>query len=101
MRAYEKRFSDCSSDVCSSDPGTIDAGATLLLAPMFDPAMPVRVIERERPGFVFGVPTMLVALADEAERSRCDVPSFQRKIGRASCRARVCHTCRSRWSASP
>ncbi|MEO6582551.1 MAG: AMP-binding protein [Sphingomicrobium sp.] len=58
--------------------GTIDAGATLLLAPMFDPAMIVAVIERERPGFVFGVPTMLAALADEAERSGLDVSSFER-----------------------
>ncbi|MEO7365848.1 MAG: AMP-binding protein [Sphingomicrobium sp.] len=58
--------------------GPIGAGATVLLAPMFDPEMIVAVIERERPGFVFGVPTMLVALADEAERSGRDVSSFQR-----------------------
>lgn len=58
--------------------GTIDAGATILLAPMFDPALIVRAIERERPGFLLAVPTMLVALADEAERSRRDVSSFRR-----------------------
>jgi len=58
--------------------GIIDAGATLLLPPMFDPAMIVRVIERERPGFLLGVPTMLVALVDEAVRSGGDVSSFKR-----------------------
>ena len=58
--------------------GIIDAGATLLLPPMFDPAMIVRVIERERPGFLLGVPTMLVALVDEAVRSGRDVSSFKR-----------------------
>ena len=51
-------------------------GATILLAPMFDPAMIVRVIERERPGFILGVPTMLVALVDEAVRSGRDVSSI-------------------------
>jgi len=58
--------------------GSIDAGATILLAPIFDPVMIVRVIERERPGFLLGVPTMLVALVDEAVRSGRDVSSFQR-----------------------
>ncbi|MEO8547724.1 MAG: AMP-binding protein [Sphingomicrobium sp.] len=58
--------------------GILDAGATMLLTPMFDPAMIVRVIERERPGFLLGVPTMLVALVDEAVRSGRDVSSFQR-----------------------
>jgi len=58
--------------------GIIDAGATMLLAPMFDPAMTMRVIERERPGFLLGVPTMLVALVDEAARSGRDVSCFKR-----------------------
>ncbi|WP_309662074.1 AMP-binding protein [Sphingomonas sp.] len=58
--------------------GIIDAGATMLLAPIFDPVMIVRVIERERPGYLLGVPTMLVALVDEAVRSGRDVSSFQR-----------------------
>ncbi len=58
--------------------GIIDAGATMLLPPMFDPAMIVRVIEREQPGFLLGVPTMLVALVDEAVRSGRDVSSFKR-----------------------
>jgi fatty-acyl-CoA synthase len=58
--------------------GSIGAGATMLLAPVFDPAMIVKVIERERPGFLLGVPTMLVALVDEAVRSGRDVSSFRR-----------------------
>jgi fatty-acyl-CoA synthase len=58
--------------------GIIDAGATILLAPMFDPAMIVRVVERERPQFLLAVPTMLVALTDEAVRSGRDVSSFER-----------------------
>lgn len=58
--------------------GIIDAGATMLLPPMFDPAMIVKVIERERPGHLLGVPTMLVALVDEAVRSGRDVSSFRR-----------------------
>jgi fatty-acyl-CoA synthase len=57
--------------------GVIGAGATILLAPMFDPAMLVRVIERERPTFLLAVPTMLVGLADEAVRSGADVSSFK------------------------
>jgi fatty-acyl-CoA synthase len=58
--------------------GPIDAGGTILFAPMFDPPMLVRVIERDRPEFLFAVPTMLVALADEAVRSGRDVSSFGR-----------------------
>ena len=58
--------------------GIIDAGSTILLAPIFDPAMIVRVIERERPGFLLAVPTMLVALVDESARSGRDVSSFER-----------------------
>ena len=57
--------------------GIIDAGATMLLAPMFDPAMLVEVIERERPAFMLAVPTMLVGLVDEAVRTGRDVSSFK------------------------
>jgi fatty-acyl-CoA synthase len=58
--------------------GTIAAGATIALAPVFDPAAIVAAIERERPGFLLGVPTMLVALVDEALRSGRDVSSLKR-----------------------
>jgi fatty-acyl-CoA synthase len=58
--------------------GVIGAGATMLLAPMFDPATIVRVIERERPDVLLGVPTMLVALCDEAGRSGLQGSSLRR-----------------------
>jgi fatty-acyl-CoA synthase len=66
--------SGCAILVC----GSIGVGAAMLLAPMFDPAMIVKVIEREKPRFVLGVPTMLVALIDEAVRSGRDVSSVKR-----------------------
>lgn len=58
--------------------GGLGAGCTMLLAPMFDPEMIVKVIERERTKFFLGVPTMLVALIDEVRRSGRDVSSTQR-----------------------
>jgi len=51
---------------------------TMLLAPMFDPAVIASVIEKERAKFILGVPTMLVALIDEVRRSGQDVSSTQR-----------------------
>jgi len=53
-------------------------GATMLLAPLFDPEMIIRVIERERTKFILGVPTMIVALIDEAVKSGRDVSSIRR-----------------------
>jgi len=58
--------------------GGLGIGATMLLAPMFDPAMIVEVIARERTGYILGVPTMLVALVDEVEKSGRDVSSISR-----------------------
>lgn len=58
--------------------GGFARGATQLLAPQFDPDMIIRVIERERPRFMLGVPTMIVALIDAAERSGRDVSSIER-----------------------
>jgi acyl-CoA synthetase (AMP-forming)/AMP-acid ligase II len=57
--------------------GPLVVGGTMLLAPQFDPAMITQVVERERPGFLLGVPTMLVALMDEAQRSGRDVSSVR------------------------
>lgn len=53
---------------------------TMLLAPMFDPAIVAQVIERERATFILGVPTMLVALIDEVRRSGRDISSTQRMM---------------------
>jgi fatty-acyl-CoA synthase len=58
--------------------GGLGVGATQLLAPMFDPQMIARVIERERPQMLFGVPTMIVAMIDEVEKSGRDVSSVKR-----------------------
>ncbi len=58
--------------------GGLGVCATMLLAPMFDPAMVTKVIERERTTFILGVPTMLVALINEAEKSGRDVSSTKR-----------------------
>ncbi len=57
--------------------GGLGVGATMLLAPIFDPEMIVRVIEREKSKFIFGVPTMLVALNDAAESAGGDMSSVQ------------------------
>ena len=50
--------------------GGLGVGATMLLAPIFEPEMILRVTERESPRFILGVPTMIVTLIDEAEKSR-------------------------------
>ncbi len=58
--------------------GGLATGATMLLAPMFDPAMVIRVIARERTRFILGVPTMIVALIEAVEKSGADVSSVRR-----------------------
>lgn len=58
--------------------GSPGVGATMLLAPMFDPDMIVRVVAREKAAFILGVPTMLVALIDAVERSGADMSSVRR-----------------------
>jgi fatty-acyl-CoA synthase len=58
--------------------GGLATGATMLLAPMFDPAMVVRVIAREKTAFILGVPTMLVALIETVEKTGADVSSIRR-----------------------
>lgn len=58
--------------------GGFGTRSTMLLAPMFDPEMIVRVIEREKTRFILGVPTMLVALIQEVRRSGRDVSSVER-----------------------
>src|SRR3546814_1953535 len=72
--AYEMRISDWSSDVCSSD---------LVAAVHREVLIAALVAEREVH------PTRLEWQPAEVE--------FHVEIGRASCRERVCSTCRSRW----
>jgi fatty-acyl-CoA synthase len=64
----------CAILVC----GGLGVGATMLLAPMFDPDVVVDVVARERARFILGVPTMLVALIDAARRSGADMGSVER-----------------------
>jgi fatty-acyl-CoA synthase len=46
--------------------GTLGVGGTLLLTPLFDPAVMVKLIERERPDYLLGVPTMVSAMIEQA-----------------------------------
>ncbi len=81
--------------------GGLGIGATLLLAPMFDPAMIVEVIERERTGYILGVPTMLVALIDEVEKSGRDVSSIGRIMsGGAMVAPELCKKARAAFGTS-
>src|SRR3546814_19097331 len=85
------RISDWSSDVCSSD-----------LHP-FGIAPAARPENRDRP-FFDPCPDRLqlclefLAVAAVEVREDNDARTIGRQIGRASCRERVCQTCRSRWS---
>ncbi|MEQ9317017.1 MAG: AMP-binding protein [Henriciella sp.] len=58
--------------------GGLGLGMEMLLAPMFDPAIIVKVIERERTQFILGVPTMLVALIEEVKKTGADISSTER-----------------------
>jgi fatty-acyl-CoA synthase len=53
--------------------GGLGVGAEMHLIPVFDPSLAVRTIERVRAGFLFGVPTMIVAIFEEAARSKRDL----------------------------
>ncbi|MEM0984662.1 MAG: AMP-binding protein [Pseudomonadota bacterium] len=64
--------------------GGLGIGGTMLLAPMFDPEMIVRVIEREKTRFILGVPTMLVALIEEVRKSGRDMTSVKRMMSGGS-----------------
>jgi fatty-acyl-CoA synthase len=57
--------------------GGLAKGAHLLLAHGFDAAMLVPAFEREKPDFFMGVPTMIVALCDVAEKTGADVTSVK------------------------
>ncbi len=57
--------------------GALNVGASMFLAPVFDPALAVRLIERERATFLLGVPTMIVAMIEEAVKTGRDVSSLK------------------------
>jgi fatty-acyl-CoA synthase len=81
--------------------GALGVGATMLLAPMFDPDMTVKVIERERAAFIVGVPTMLVALISAAERTGADMSSVKGiSSGGAMVAPELCRRARAVLNAS-
>jgi fatty-acyl-CoA synthase len=58
--------------------GGLGVGATILLPPLFDPALTARLIARERPRFGLFVPTMLVAVIEVAAQAGHDLTSIER-----------------------
>jgi fatty-acyl-CoA synthase len=60
--------------------GAIGAGATMLLPPLFDPALVAKIADRERPTLLLAVPTMLVALLAEHASGRYDFTSLKRIV---------------------
>lgn len=57
--------------------GYVCLGGTLYLAPIFDPEMIGRVIEREKITRFFGVPTMIVALIEAVKKFDLDMSSIR------------------------
>lgn len=64
--------------------GCLVLGMTFIPMPHFDPAMMIEVIEREKPQFTGGVPTMLTMMVDEVRRSGRDVSSVKALMSGAS-----------------
>jgi fatty-acyl-CoA synthase len=60
--------------------GAIGAGATMLLPPLFDPALVARIVDQERPALLLAVPTMLVALLGEHSSGGYDFSSLTRIV---------------------
>ncbi len=60
--------------------GALNRRSTLVLMPMFDPALFLELIERERPWFVAAVPTMLIAAMDHPDASVRDLSSWKSTV---------------------
>jgi fatty-acyl-CoA synthase len=60
--------------------GALDRRATLVLMPMFDPALFLELIELERPWFAAAVPTMLIAAMDHPDVARRDLSSWRSTV---------------------
>lgn len=58
--------------------------STLVLLPMFDPALVLDSVEAHRATALFAVPTMLIALLDELRRKPRDLSSLHRVISAGS-----------------
>src|SRR3546814_3438123 len=84
--AYEMRISDWSSDVCSSDLGTIRQAQQIL----FDQGM---IVTRQGVGafVVSAAPrTRTIDVVQRLKTARAAIDDALAEIGRASCRERVC-----------
>ena len=57
--------------------GCLQAGCEMVLVALFDPAVVLGLIERERATVILGVPTMIVALLEAHEKAPRDVSSLQ------------------------
>jgi fatty-acyl-CoA synthase len=57
--------------------GSIQSGCRMILAKLFDPPRMLAIIESERVGFMFGVPTMLVGLLEAQAANPRDVSSVR------------------------
>lgn len=58
--------------------GTLALGGHLLLPPLYEPQMVARVVERERPRVLLGVPTMIHGLLAEATGTGRDLTCLER-----------------------
>ncbi|MEM6705501.1 MAG: AMP-binding protein [Acidobacteriota bacterium] len=57
--------------------GPVQARATLVLPPLFDPALMLETVERERATHMLGVPTMLIAMMEQPDFASRDLGSLQ------------------------
>jgi fatty-acyl-CoA synthase len=64
--------------------GALDRRAKLVLMPMFEPGMFLQLIELERPWYVGGVPTMLIAAMEHPDMSRRDLSSWKSAVSGGS-----------------
>jgi len=60
--------------------GALDRRARFVALPMFDPGLYLELIERERPWFAGGVPTMLIAAMEHPDASRRDLSSWKSAV---------------------
>ena len=57
--------------------GSVSVQGTILLAPIFEPQMIVRVIEREKVDLFMGVATMITAVVEEVKKTGADISSLK------------------------
>ncbi|MBE1550138.1 fatty-acyl-CoA synthase [Mycobacterium sp. OAS707] len=60
--------------------GALDRRATFMTMPTFDPGLYLELIERERPWFAGGVPTMLIAAMEHPDATRRDLSSWKSAV---------------------